>query len=133
VRKQALAWLLKTNTVVADEWVCQADDWVCQNPGMGDRSNISRAVGRFRRRKEKPVVELIKKLHVCTDWYLFYLFARGQFAALGVALDQGVGAVMALGPDAEGGEDSGGASLFRCRDNAPPNQAGRPRVPPVDS
>ena len=55
VRKRALAWLLKSNTVVADEWVGQ-------NPGMGDRRNISRAVGRFRRRKEKPVVELIKKL-----------------------------------------------------------------------
>jgi len=53
VRKQALAWLLKLNTVVADEWV-----W--QNLGTGDHSNISRAVGRFRRRKEKPVVELIK-------------------------------------------------------------------------
>ena len=59
VRKRALAWLLKSNTVVADEWVCQ-------NLGMGDRSNISRAVGRFRRRKEKPGVELIKNLHVCT-------------------------------------------------------------------
>ena len=60
VRKQALAWLVKSNTVVRDEWVCQT-------LGMGDRSNISRAVGRFRRRKEKPVVALIKKLHVCTD------------------------------------------------------------------
>ena len=60
VRKQALAWLVKTNTVVDDEWVCQT-------LGMGDRSNISRAVGRFRRRKEKPVIALIKKLHACTD------------------------------------------------------------------
>ena len=60
VRKQALAWLMKSNTVVGDEWVCQT-------LGMGDRSNISRAVGRFRRGKEKPVIALIKKLHVCTD------------------------------------------------------------------
>ena len=60
VRKQSLAWLVKTNTVVDDEWVCQT-------LGMGDRSNISRAVGRFRSKKEKPVNALIKKLHVCTD------------------------------------------------------------------
>ena len=59
-RKQALAWLVKTNTVVGDEWVCQT-------LGMGDRSNTSRAVGRFRRRKEKTVIALIKRLHVCTD------------------------------------------------------------------
>jgi REP element-mobilizing transposase RayT len=60
VRKQALAWLIKSNAVVGDEWVCQ-------NLGMGDRSNISRAVGRFRTKNEKPVIALIKKLHVCTD------------------------------------------------------------------
>ncbi|MCK9588458.1 MAG: transposase [Terrimicrobiaceae bacterium] len=60
VRKQALAWLVKSNTVVGDEWICRA-------LGMGDRSNISRAVGRFRKTKEKPVAALIKKLHICTD------------------------------------------------------------------
>jgi hypothetical protein len=64
MRKQALAWLLKSNTALGDEWVCQT-------LGMGDRSNISRAVDRFRKKKEKPVISLIKKLHVCTDWYLF--------------------------------------------------------------
>jgi len=60
VRKQALAWLIKAHTVVGDEWVCET-------LGMGDRSNISRAVSRFRNRKETPVNALIKKLHVCTD------------------------------------------------------------------
>jgi NACalpha-BTF3-like transcription factor len=60
VRKQALAWLVKSQTVVGDEWVCRT-------LGMGDRSNVSRAVGRFRRRKEKSVIALIKKLHICTD------------------------------------------------------------------
>ena len=55
MRKQALAWLLKSNSVVADEWVCQ-------NLGTGDHSNISRAVGRFRRRKEKPVGLLLAGL-----------------------------------------------------------------------
>jgi hypothetical protein len=60
VRKQALAWLIKSHTVVGDEWVCQT-------LGMGDRSNISRAVSRFRNKKERPVGALIRKLHVCTD------------------------------------------------------------------
>lgn len=58
VRKQALAWLVKSNTVVGDEWVCRT-------LGMGDRSNISRAVVRFQKKKEKPVVALVRKLHVC--------------------------------------------------------------------
>jgi hypothetical protein len=59
-RKQALAWLVKSNTVVGDEWVGRM---LC----MGDRSNISRAVSRFRKGKEKRVAALIKKLHKCTD------------------------------------------------------------------
>jgi len=59
-RKQALAWLVKSNTVVGDDWV---DRMLC----MGDRSNISRAVSRFRKGKESKVAALIKKLHICTD------------------------------------------------------------------
>ncbi|HEY5705731.1 MAG TPA: transposase, partial [Terrimicrobiaceae bacterium] len=59
-RKQALAWLVKTQTIVGDEWVRQQLD-------MGDRSNVSRAVSAFRKGTQPQIRRLKRHLHVCTD------------------------------------------------------------------
>ncbi len=58
-RKQALAWLIKRNTMAGDEWVTRELD-------MGHRSNVSRAVSAFR--SESSRTRLLKrKLRTCTD------------------------------------------------------------------
>ena len=59
-RKQALAWLVKSRTVVGDEWIVARLE-------MGHRSNVSRAVTAFRDLKEPEQRRLQKKLHICTD------------------------------------------------------------------
>ncbi len=59
-RKQALAWLIKSQTIVADEWIAS-------RLRMGDRSNISRAVSAFRSPADRERRRLSKLLHVCTD------------------------------------------------------------------
>ena len=59
-RKQALAWLVKSQTVVADEWIAARLQ-------MGDRSNISRAVSAFRSPTDPERRRLRKLLHICTD------------------------------------------------------------------
>ncbi len=59
-RKQALAWLIKTQTVMRDEWLGQ-------HLSMGHRSNISRAVSVFRSAKTREHEQLRKLLHICTD------------------------------------------------------------------
>ena len=59
-RKQALAWLVKSRTVVGDEWI------VAQL-AMGHRSNVSRAVSAFRDPRDAQRKSLRKNLHICTD------------------------------------------------------------------
>ena len=59
-RKQALAWLVKTQSIVGDEWVRQQLD-------MGDRSNVSRAVSAFRKETQPQIRRLKRHLHICTD------------------------------------------------------------------
>jgi hypothetical protein len=60
-RKQGLAWLLKSRTVVGDEWVCRRLQ-------MGDRSNVSRAVAAYRGRNDRDRARIHRFLHVCTDF-----------------------------------------------------------------
>ena len=59
-RKQGLAWLIKSHTVVGDQWVGQ-------RLRMGDRSNISRAVNCFRNPKDSERQRVKALLHKCTD------------------------------------------------------------------
>jgi hypothetical protein len=59
-RKQALAWLIKTRTVMRDEWVGARLQ-------MGHRSNISRAVSVFQISGDRERDRLRKVLHTCTD------------------------------------------------------------------
>ena len=59
-RKQALAWLIKRNTMAEDEWVTRELD-------MGHRSNVSRAVSAFRSESSRTIRRLKRKLHICTD------------------------------------------------------------------
>ncbi|MBU1692765.1 MAG: transposase [Verrucomicrobia bacterium] len=58
--KQALLWLVKTKTVVGDEWV------VARLNG-GHRSNVSRAVRAFSPPADRKRKVLARKLHICTD------------------------------------------------------------------
>lgn len=58
-RKQALAWLIKSRTVVKDEWLVSRLE-------MGNRSNISRAVSRFREPSDGAERKLRAVLHTCT-------------------------------------------------------------------
>lgn len=59
-RKQGLCWLVKSQTVVRDEWIQAALT-------MGDRSNISRAVSAYRQESTKEVRKWKRRLHICTD------------------------------------------------------------------
>ena len=59
-RKQALAWLVKSRTVVGDEWIVARLE-------MGHRSNVSRAVSAFREPQEAERRKLLRILHTCTD------------------------------------------------------------------
>ena len=58
--KQAVAWWVKSRSVVGDEWICN-------KLGMGCRTNISRAVSAFRVGQDKLRAQLKRKLHVCAD------------------------------------------------------------------
>ena len=59
-RKQALAWLVKSRTVVGDEWIVARLE-------MGHRSNVSRAVSAYREPQAAERRKLLKILHTCTD------------------------------------------------------------------
>lgn len=59
-KKQALAWLIKSRTVVRDEWLVT-------RLAMGHRSNISRAVSAFRGAADRERTKLRRSLHICTD------------------------------------------------------------------
>ena len=58
--KQAVAWYVKSRTVVGDSWICQELD-------MGSRTNVSRAVCAFRHAPDRVRKKLKKKMRVCTD------------------------------------------------------------------
>jgi hypothetical protein len=58
--KQAVAWFVKSRTVVGDSWICQELD-------MGSRVNVSRAVCAFRHAPDRVRKKLKKKMRVCTD------------------------------------------------------------------
>ena len=59
-RKQALAWLVKSGSVVGDGWIAARLE-------MGHRSNISRAVSAFRSLASREHRELRQLLHTCTE------------------------------------------------------------------
>ncbi|MGC3990205.1 MAG: hypothetical protein QM796_11085 [Chthoniobacteraceae bacterium] len=62
-RKQGMAWLLRSRTVVSDAWIVERLQ-------MGHRTNVSRAVAAFR--ENQPATRRVKGLlHVCTDCPLF--------------------------------------------------------------
>ena len=60
LRKQCLAWLIRTQTIVGD-------DWIRQHLDMGHRSNVSRAVSAFRSGNQPQIKRLKRAMHVCTD------------------------------------------------------------------
>ena len=59
-RKQTLVWLIKSRTVLRDEWLVS-------RLHMGHRSNISRAISAVRNPKSREHERLQKLLHICTD------------------------------------------------------------------
>jgi REP element-mobilizing transposase RayT len=59
-RKQALAWLMKSRTVMSAEWIIR-------RLAMGHRSDVSRAVSASRTPKGAQCRKLQKLLHICTD------------------------------------------------------------------
>lgn len=59
-RKQALIWLVKSRTVVGDQWIQRI-------LVAGDRSNVSRAVSAYRAEINADVRRWKKHLHKCTD------------------------------------------------------------------
>ena len=58
--KQGVAWLIKSRTVVGDEWICRKLD-------MGTRTNVSRAVQAYRSPGDRARRRLKRKLHICAD------------------------------------------------------------------
>jgi REP element-mobilizing transposase RayT len=58
--KQAVAWWVKSVTVVGDEWVCGKLE-------MGSRTNVHRAVTAFRSPADRMRISLKKKLQLCAD------------------------------------------------------------------
>lgn len=59
-RKQALVWLIKSRTVMRDEWLVNRLQ-------MGHRSNISRAISAVRTSRSREHERLQNLLHICTD------------------------------------------------------------------
>ena len=58
--KQGVAWWVKSRSVVSDEWLCEKLD-------MGSRSNIYRAVVRFRKDSDERVQVIKDELKLCAD------------------------------------------------------------------
>jgi putative transposase len=59
VRKQAVAWWIKSRTVVGDAWICRELQ-------MGNRVNVSRAVKRYRILRDAESRKC-GKMFICTD------------------------------------------------------------------
>jgi len=60
LRKQALAWLVRSRTVVSH-------GWVLEKLNMGHRSNVTRAMTRFRLGEDKEVRGIKAKMIKCSD------------------------------------------------------------------
>ncbi|VGO20675.1 transposase [Pontiella sulfatireligans] len=58
--KQAVAWWVKSRSVIGDEWLCN-------RLNMGARSNIHRAVARYRKESDAGVRAIKEKLTLCSD------------------------------------------------------------------
>ena len=58
--KQAVAWWVKSRSVVGDEWICRELQ-------MGSRSNVHRAVEAFRKTNDATRAEVKAKLRLCAD------------------------------------------------------------------
>lgn len=58
--KQAVAWHVKRHTTAGDAWLCEKLE-------MGSRTNIHRAVKRFRTDRSPAVARLKQKLQLCAD------------------------------------------------------------------
>ena len=58
--KQAVAWWVKSQSVVSDEWLCERLE-------MGSRSNIYRAVARYREDFDEEAQAIKAKLKLCAD------------------------------------------------------------------
>lgn len=59
-RKQVLAWLVKSHTVVGHEWILERLE-------MGHRSNVTRAMARFRNGRDRETRALKAKMIKCSD------------------------------------------------------------------
>ena len=61
VQKQAVAWLIKTRTIVSASWIRE-------RLSMGDESNIRRAVAQYRKLPTRETKQLRQRLlHLCRD------------------------------------------------------------------
>ncbi len=58
--KQAIAWWVKSRTVIPDRWICERLE-------MGNRVNVSRAVRAFRQASDATRRRLRARLYKCTD------------------------------------------------------------------
>ncbi len=58
--KQAVAWHVKRHSTISDAWICEKLE-------MGSRTNVHRAVQRFRSGADKAVRRLKRKLQLCAD------------------------------------------------------------------
>ena len=59
-RKQALAWLIRTKSIVGGSWITKELD-------MSHPSNVSRAVNVFRIANQQKIKNLKRQLLVCKD------------------------------------------------------------------
>jgi putative transposase len=60
LRKQATAWLLKSQTTVGNRWICET-------LRMGDRSNVNRAMHRVELAQDRQIKRIRNILHQCSD------------------------------------------------------------------
>ena len=58
--KQGVAWWVKSRSIVSDAWLCE-------KLAMGSRSNIYRAVTRYRKDCDKEIESIKDKLKLCAD------------------------------------------------------------------
>lgn len=58
--KQAVAWWVKSRCVISDEWLCGKLE-------MGSRTNVSRAVSRYRKGRDVQSRPLKRRLQLCAD------------------------------------------------------------------
>ena len=60
VVKQGIAWYVKSRSTIEDEWICRKLE-------MGSRTNIYRAVSRYRIAETPSIRNIRKKLELCAD------------------------------------------------------------------